>query len=141
MMDVVSWKSCKRAAIICVLGTAVTFPLAAAAQEHHDRGHDERYRTPHWVYDNRFHHDHYYPSHGYVVRALPPGYVALSFGGHRLFFHGGVWYQPAPSGFMVVQPPLGVVAPVLPPACKLNTAAAAQNPILRFVIVQLLDES
>jgi hypothetical protein len=120
-MHVFAWKSCKRAAITCVLGMAVTFPLAAPGQERHDRGHDERYRTPHWVYDTRFHHDHYYPSRGYVVAALPPGYITLGFGNRRLFFHGGVWYQPAPSGFVVVQPPLGVVVPVLPPAYTMIT--------------------
>jgi hypothetical protein len=103
--------------VACVLAISSLFAVAVMAQDHHDRDRrQERYRTPHWVYDNRYHHDHYYPSHGYVVRALPPGYTAVSFGNGRLFFQGGVWYQTSGPGFIVVQPPLGVVAPALPPA-------------------------
>jgi hypothetical protein len=76
----------------------------------------EPYRTPHWTFDDRFHHDHFYPARGYSVGVLPPGNVALSFRGGRYFFHAGVWYQPVGAGFAVVQPPLGIVAPALPPA-------------------------
>jgi len=76
----------------------------------------EPYRTPHWEFDDRFHHDHFYPALGYSVGVLPPGNVALSFGGGRYFFHAGVWYQPMGAGFAVVRPPMGIVAPFLPPA-------------------------
>jgi hypothetical protein len=76
----------------------------------------EPYRTPHWEFDDRFHHDHFYPAPGYAVGVLPPGNLALSFRGDRYFFGAGVWYQPAGSGFTVVRPPVGIVVPVLPPA-------------------------
>jgi hypothetical protein len=76
----------------------------------------EPYRTEHWQFDDRFHHDHFYPVFGYSVGVLPPGNIALTFGGGRYFFHAGVWYQPVGAGFAVVRPPMGIVVPVLPPA-------------------------
>jgi hypothetical protein len=75
-----------------------------------------RYVTPHWAFDGRFHHDHYYPVPGYSVSVLPPGHLALNFGGGRFFFHAGVWYRQAGAQFVVVQPPVGIVVPILPPA-------------------------
>lgn len=96
---------------------------AAYADERGRRGghetrehrHDARYRSPHWVYDNRYHHGRYYPALGYAVPVLPDGYLSLTFGGGRLFFHGGVWFRAGPGGYVVVRPPFGVVVPVLPP--------------------------
>jgi hypothetical protein len=68
------------------------------------------------VFDNRYQHGHYYPAIGYSVNVLPPGYLSLRFGPRRLYFHGGVWWEPRGPGFVVVRPPFGVVIPVLPPA-------------------------
>jgi hypothetical protein len=92
--------------------------IAAHAQERHDRREHarERFQTPHWVLDNRFHHNHYYPSAGYSLSVLPAGNVAVTFRSGRFFFHSGVWYQPAGPGYVVVRPPVGIVVPVLPPA-------------------------
>ena len=91
---------------------ASAFSTLALAQPHH-----EPYRTPHVVYDARFHHNHYYPRVGYGVAVLPPGHIALTWrGGAHYYFHGGVWYAPARAGFVVVRPPVGIVIPVLPPA-------------------------
>jgi hypothetical protein len=68
------------------------------------------------VFDDRYHHGHYYPAIGYSVTVLPPGYVSLRFGPRRMFFQGGVWFEARGPGFVVVSPPVGVVVPVLPPA-------------------------
>ncbi len=76
----------------------------------------ERYRTPHWVFDNRFHHNHYYPQVGYSVTALPVGHVVVAFRGGPFFFHSGVWYRRTGPAFVVVTPPVGIVVPVLPPS-------------------------
>ena len=93
--------------------TAVWVSSAEAQRREHER---ERFQTPHWVFDNRFHHDHYYPALGYPVAVLPPGNVAIAFGGGRYWFHSGVWYQAAGPGYVVARPPVGIVIPVLPPA-------------------------
>ena len=92
---------------------AVLLAISALAQA---QPRHERYHTPHWVYDDRFHHNHYYPAVGYSLAVLPPGNVVVNFRTGRYFFHSGVWYQAAGPQFVVVRPPLGVVIPVLPPA-------------------------
>ena len=104
------------AACIAVAGL---FNGVAHADDRHGRhSHEaeERYSSPHWVYDNRYHHGHYYPAIGYVVPMLPQGYLSVTFGGSRLFYQGGVWFSVGTGGYVVVRPPLGVVVPVLPPA-------------------------
>jgi|SRR5581483_9644082 len=90
-------------------------PLVALAQERRVVVH-EGYRTPHWVYDARFHHNHYYPAPGYSISALPPGHVVVNFRTGRFFFHSGVWYQQLGANYVVVRPPPGIVVPALPPA-------------------------
>lgn len=105
-------------AVALAVAATISVSGPAVAQDRHDRGRHEgpAYRTPHWVYDNRYHHGHYYPAPGYAVSVLPPGYVSVHFGNRAFFFHGGVWYQPAGPRFVVVRPPVGIVVPVLPPA-------------------------
>jgi len=76
----------------------------------------ERFHTDHWVYDDRFHHNHYYPALGYRVMALPPGHVSVVFRGGNYWFHSGVWYQHIGPNYVVVRAPLGVIVPVLPPS-------------------------
>ncbi|MCE4555764.1 DUF6515 family protein [Roseateles cellulosilyticus] len=68
------------------------------------------------VFDNRYHHDHYYPAPGYVAPYVPRGAVVVGAGPHRYWFHGGVWYEPWGPRYRVVAPPVGVVIPLLPPA-------------------------
>jgi hypothetical protein len=107
---------------VLILSTALAASFAQAQprgerREHERREHErERFHTPHWVFDTRFHHNHYYPEVGYALTVLPAGNVAITFRGGRYFFHSGVWYQPVPSGYVVVHPPRGVIVPVLPPA-------------------------
>lgn len=68
------------------------------------------------VFDNRYHHDHYYPAPGYVAPRVPYGAVVVGAGPGRYWFHGGVWYRPYGGSFRVVLPPVGLVIPLLPPA-------------------------
>ncbi len=96
------------------LAALLLVPALAQAQPHREREH-ERFHTPHWVFDTRFHHNHYYPEVGYALTVLPAGNVAITFRGGRYFFHSGVWYQPTPAGYVVVRAPVGAVVPVLPP--------------------------
>ena len=102
-------------AVLALAGAALHAP-DAGAQERREWRERERFHSPHWVFDDRYRHGHYYPAIGYSVPVLPPGYLALTFGGGRLFFHAGVWFRLAGPGYVVVRPPVGVVVPVLPPA-------------------------
>jgi Family of unknown function (DUF6515) len=101
------------------LGAVVLGVLCLASVAHAQARHDvarERFSTPHWRYDNRFHHDHYYPQIGYSVRGLPTSRVAVTFRGSPFFFQAGVWYRPSGATFVVVRPPIGIIVPVLPPS-------------------------
>lgn len=83
------------------------WPQAACADGH--RSHRGEF------YDVRHGHNHYYPSRGHYIGVLPGGYRAFYHGRNRYYFHGGVWYRPYGSRFLIVAPPLGLVIPVLPP--------------------------
>ena len=115
----------KTAGIVAVTLAAIVGAAPAFADEHeHDHDRHERheferhepYRAEHWIYDNRHDHGHYYPSIGYSVSILPPGFLSLNFSNRRFFFNAGVWYAPAAGGYVVARPPLGIAVPVLPPA-------------------------
>lgn len=80
----------------------------------HDRGHE--FRSPHWVFDDRFHHDHYYPRVGYSLAILPPGYLDIRYRDRHFYFDAGVWFVRSGAGYVVAMPPAGVVVPILPPA-------------------------
>jgi hypothetical protein len=49
---------------------------------------------------------------------LPSGYLSLSIGGQPCYYYQGVYYEPGPSGYVVVAPPLGAVVPELPPGAE-----------------------
>lgn len=79
---------------------------------HGDRPPGQTPRGQWW--DGAHGHAHYYPAPGYGVRGLPPGAHSVWWSGARYAFHEGIWYSPAPHGYVVVRPPFGVVVPVLP---------------------------
>jgi hypothetical protein len=105
----------KQALAVLCLAAAPFIAIPVHAQDRREFREQDRYRSPHWVYDNRYRHAHYYPALGYAVPILPEGNIAVTFGGGRLFFHGGVWFRAAGASYVVVRPPFGVVVPVLPP--------------------------
>jgi len=102
--------------ILCIVFLMIPFVTSPALAE---RGHGfdrDRYYSPHWELDVRHSHDHFYPARGYVVPALPPGYVDLIYSKQHYFFRSGVWFRAQGSGFIVVQPPLGIRLRILPPS-------------------------
>ena len=111
-----NWKKMRAGA--AALAIFVLCMAGAQAQPRREvREHERaRFATPHWVFDDRFHHNHYYPAVGYAVDALPPGNIAVGFRGGNWWFHSGVWYQHVGPRYIVARPPLGVLVPVLPPA-------------------------
>ncbi len=80
-----------------------------------EQAEQEHYRSDHWNYDRRHGHEAYYPAFGYSVFALPAGFLALRYGSRRMFYYGGVWYEPYEDGYIVVRPPIGMVVSILPP--------------------------
>ncbi len=74
------------------------------------------FRTPHIQFDALHRHNHYYPVPGYAVPTLPVGSLSIRFSNTNFFFHGGVWYRPVGTRFVVVLPPIGIYVSILPPA-------------------------
>lgn len=61
-------------------------------------------------YDYHGHHSTRTVTHyrtGSQVRALPPRYRTLNYGGTRYFYHNNVYYRPQGSGYVVVADPRG----------------------------------
>lgn len=95
------------------LGLAALCVTAQADDRHgRDTGHAIAHRVDQY-YDQRYHHDHYYPSRGVIVRSAPVGRYVYR-GRDRYFYSSGIWYRPRGPGFVVVGSPLGVFVPVLP---------------------------
>jgi hypothetical protein len=88
--------------------------------EHRDR-HDYRshrgYERPPKNYrlDRRYRHDRYYPRPGYSIKSLPHKHFSMRYHNHHYYYHGGIWYRPIGSRFVVIAPPIGIVVPFLPP--------------------------
>jgi hypothetical protein len=105
----------KRISLAVLIAASFACAAGAQAQERRFERNRPHFATPHLVFDDRYHHNHYYPARGYVVEALPPGNLAIGFRGGQFWFHSGVWYQRSGPRYIVVQPPLGVMVPALPP--------------------------
>ena len=100
------------------IAAAPFFAAPVAAQDRrtvreYERDH-ARLQTPYWRWDNRYNHNHYYPSVGYAVPVLPAGHISINYRGGRYFFQSGVWFHLDSGRYRVVRPPLGLIVPVLP---------------------------
>ncbi|MET0498476.1 MAG: DUF6515 family protein [Steroidobacteraceae bacterium] len=108
----------KQATMLMVAMCALS-GIAHAADDHRRDGHDGPGRggpdNRGAVLDHRYNHDRYYPARGASIRVLPPGYYASNYRGSPYYFHGGSWYRPYRSGYVVVRPPLGISIGILPP--------------------------
>lgn len=105
-------------AALALLGSALGAPQGPDRRAGPDarRRDVPQFRTPHIRYDAQYQHNHYYPERGYLVPSLPTGSISIAFGGGSYFFHGGVWYRPSGTRFVVVLPPIGIFVPILPSA-------------------------
>lgn len=62
---------------------------------------------------------------GAAIAAPPRGYSTVYVGSVPYAYYGGVYYQPAPSGYVVIAPPIGVIVPILPPGASLVSVNGA----------------
>src|SRR5256714_14526465 len=106
-----------RLAAAFLAAALLSVSLAHAQERRERREHErERFHTPHWVFDDRFHHNHYYPAVGYAVDVLPAGNLLVNFRSGHLWFHSGGGVQQAGPRHVVVRPPGGGLVAVLAPA-------------------------
>ena len=68
----------------------------------------DRHRAYHWY--------GYRP--GMIITTLPPAYVPIYVSGVPYYYDQGVYYKSGPSGYVVVNPPLGAVVPEPPPGAE-----------------------
>src|SRR5205085_2096478 len=52
---------------------------------------------------------------GFGIGVLPPGYVQIGVGGAPYYYYEGVYYEPAPTGYVAVPPPVGAAVAEPPP--------------------------
>lgn len=106
-----------RTLTVGLLATGLCALLALPAQAQRAGRPGERFERVDrgYVLDRRFDHDRVYPQRGYVVGALPGGFLSVPWRGSSFYFYGGSWYRPYGTRFMVVAPPIGIGVPMLPP--------------------------
>ena len=64
-------------------------------------------------FDDRYHHNLWYPDVGWTLGVAPEGAISIVFGDGRFLFNGGVWFHPVGPRWVVVTPPVGIIAPML----------------------------
>jgi len=107
-----SWNTSRYLTIglmLAVLSGIMMFGLTQVASA------EERGGGHHQFTDSRHGHNRSYPARGRYVERLPHGYRTVAYGRSHYYFHGGVWYRPYGSRFVIVAPPFGLVVPILPP--------------------------
>ena len=97
-----------------VLGVACFNPADSYSQGGEQPRSPEQSEPYHKHHDTRHGHDHFYPDRGAIVRDLPKGTIGISYAGVSYRYHDGIWLEPRGPAFMVVAPPIGLVAPTLP---------------------------
>lgn len=88
-----------------------TFAYGQGGEQHRAEEQAEPYHKHH---DTRHGHDHFYPDRGAIVRDIPKGTIGLSYAGVSYRYHDGIWLEARGPAYMVVAPPIGLVAPTLP---------------------------
>jgi hypothetical protein len=89
-------------------------PAGSYAQGSDQHRPEEQSEPYHKHHDTRHGHDHFYPDRGAIVRDLPRGTIGTSYAGVSYRYHDGIWLEPRGPAYMVIAPPVGLVAPTLP---------------------------
>ena len=99
---------CTTLVVVCM---NPTYSHAQGGEQHRS---DEQSEPYHKHHDTRHGHDHFYPDRGSIVRDIPKGTVGLSYAGVSYRYHDGIWLEARGPAYMVIAPPIGLVAPTLP---------------------------
>ena len=83
-------------------------------------------------YTSRYYHYDRYPARASVsiIARLPFGAVSVMFGNRYYHYHNGVYYRPYDRGYIIVQPPIGIIVPSLPFGC--TRVIIRSNPYYRY---------
>lgn len=117
-----NWLVAAGATVLVGTGSALIQP--AWAQSGGGGGAGESGTATHQHLDSRFSHNRYYYDRGFAVRTPPAGGVENLIGrnGERYYFQGGNWYRWRGEWYrcwggawVVVDAPVGIFVPLLPP--------------------------
>jgi len=61
---------------------------------------------------------------GMILSVLPVGWMHIPVGGIDYCYYDGVYYQPTPTGYAVIAPPVGAMVPALPDGAEPVTVGA-----------------
>jgi hypothetical protein len=101
--------------LLCTtLVVACLSPTPSYSQGGEQHRPEEQSEPYHKHHDTRHGHDHFYPDRGAIVRDLPKGTIGISYAGVSYRYHDGIWLEARGPAYMVVTPPIGLVAPTLP---------------------------
>lgn len=90
---------------IVILAVLMFQSLPAFA--YHDGGRRGDYRRGYGHGDHRW-------GHGHVVRRLPARHRTIYWSGISYLFGDGLFYRHSPAGYIIVEPPVGAIVPILP---------------------------
>ena len=78
-----------------------------------------QYGRGHGRYNSRSYHYNRYPSRPSisVFARLPFGAVSVTFGNRYYHYYNGAYYRPYNRGYMIMEPPIGIIVPSLPIGC------------------------
>lgn len=111
---------------VVALGAFAFSPPANAAPRGYERGghgyHHGHHYKPRYRHGRHWRGPRYYDRNywgpriaiGFTAPVLPFGFVSLAVGGNPYYYHGGYFYRPAPTGYVVVSAPLGATVVSLP---------------------------
>ena len=91
-----------------------------------------QYGRSHGKYNSRSYQYNRYPSRPSVsiFARLPFGAVSVTFGSRYYHYYRGAYYRPYNRGYIVVQPPIGIIVPSLPIGC--THVIIGSNPYYRY---------
>lgn len=104
----------KSVKLLLVLAGVISFTQLFAQHGRYSRRYYDRYAYNRYAYNYRSYYAPLRTSVSLIAR-LPFGAVAVTLGGRPYHYYDGIYYAPYPGGYTIVEPPVGVIVPVLPP--------------------------
>ena len=65
-----------------------------------------------------------------IIARLPFGAVSVAFGNRYYHYYNGLYYRPYDRGYVIVEPPIGIIVPGLPGGC--TEVIIGSNPYYRY---------
>jgi hypothetical protein len=91
------------------------FPVPNVEQGRASAGHPPPAHAPGPRVPSHYDRSRYYPPYGHTYAHPPRNAYEIRYRSRPYYYHGGSWYHHDGTHFVVIAPPIGIVAPFLPP--------------------------